>query len=415
MRDVENRNVVELGSFLASSGGWEFAGKNQTEIYGWVQKELVKWEYLQQGKKERGVIRAYLEKMTGLSVSQMTRLIEQYRCRGRIERRAGDRNRFTSKYTRQDIALLAEVDLAHERRSGPATCRILKREWEVFGKKEYERLAGISGSHLYNLRSRREYREKAGIWKKTRATTVSIGERRRPETKGLPGYLRLDTVHQGDREGEKGVYHINAVDEVTQWEVVGCAAKISEHYLIPILEAILHQFPFQIRGFHSDNGSEYVNHRLARLLNKLLVEFTKSRANRSNDNALVESKNGAVIRKHMGYEYIGAEHSERIQKFYVAHFNVYLNYHRPCGFATVTTNERGKRKRVYKPADYATPYEKLKSLPEAGKLLKAGISLESLDRIEKRMSDTEYARKMSKAKCELLRTCKGIEGELPKW
>ena len=305
------------------------------------------------------------------------------------------------------------MDLARE--------RILKREWEVFGKKEYERLAGISGSHLYNLRSRSEYREKAGIWEKTRATTVSIiagqcaGERRRPETKGLPGYLRLDTVHQGDREGEKGVYHINAVDEVTQWEVVGCAAKISEHYLIPILEAILHQFPFQIRGFHSDNGSEYVNHRLARLLNKLLVEFTKSRANRSNDNTLVESKNGAVIRKHMGYEYIGAEHSERIQKFYVAHFNVYLNYHRPCGFATVTTNERGKRKRVYKPADYATPYEKLKSLPEVGKLLKAGISLESLDRIEKRMSDTEYARRMSKAKCELLRTCKGIEGELPKW
>jgi len=136
----------------------------------------------------------------------------------------------------------------------------------------------------------------------------------------------VDTVHQGDREGEKGVHHINAVDEVTQWEVVGCTAKISEHYLLPILEAMLHQFPFKIRGVHSDNGSEFVNHTVAKLLNKLLVEFTKSRANRSNDNALVEGKNGAVISKHMGYEYIGAGHSECIQKFYMAHFNTYLNY-----------------------------------------------------------------------------------------
>jgi transposase InsO family protein len=177
------------------------------------------------------------------------------------------------------IGLLAGVDLAHERRSGPATCRILKREWEVFKKKEYERLAGISASHVYNLRSRSEYRKRAGVWKKTRVTTVMIGERRRPETRGVPGYLRVDTVHQGDREGEKGVYHINAVDEVTQWEVVGCTAKISERYLLPILEAILHQFPFKIRGFHSDNGSEYINRTVAQLLNKLLVEFTKSRAN----------------------------------------------------------------------------------------------------------------------------------------
>jgi transposase InsO family protein len=189
----------------------------------------------------------------------------------------------------------------------------------------------------------------------------------------------------------------------------------SERYLLPILEAILHQFPFEIRGFHSDNGSEFVNRRVAQLLNKLLVEFTKSRANRSNDNALVEGKNGAVIRKHMGYEYIAAEHSERIQKFYVAHFNTYLNYHRPCAFATVTSNERGKRKRVYQKADYATPYEKLKSLPDAEKFLKAGISMASLERIERRMSDTEYACKMSKAKVELLRKCKGITAELPAW
>jgi transposase InsO family protein len=98
----------------------------------------------------------------------------------------------------------------------------------------------------------------------------------------------------------KGIYHINAVDEVTQWEIVGATALISEAGLIPVLEAMLEQFPFRIRGFHSDNGSEFINHTVSKLLNKLLIEQTKSRPRRSNDNGLVESKNGAVIRKHIG-------------------------------------------------------------------------------------------------------------------
>jgi hypothetical protein len=65
MRETGTRSVLELGSFLSSSDGWELEGKSQTEIYDWVQKEMVAWEYLRQGKKERGVIRAYMEKMTG--------------------------------------------------------------------------------------------------------------------------------------------------------------------------------------------------------------------------------------------------------------------------------------------------------------------------------------------------------------
>ena len=141
----------------------------------------------------------------------------------------------------------------------------------------------------------------AGSYQATRPTEVAIGERRRPEPNGRPGYLRIDTVHQGDLEGVKGVYHINAVDEVTQWQVVGAAAQISEAYLLPVLEAMLEQFPFRILGFHSDNGSEFINHTVAQLLNKLLIEQTKSRPRHSNDNGLVEAKNGAVVRKHMGY------------------------------------------------------------------------------------------------------------------
>jgi len=145
---------------------------------------------------------------------------------------------------------------------------------------------------------------------------------------------------------------------------------------------------------------------VAKLLKGLLIEFTKSRANRTTDNALVEGKNGAIIRKHIGYGYIAAEHAEEVEKFYTAHLNPSLNFHRPCGFATVSLDARGKRKQKYKRDDYATPYEKWKSLPQAEKYLKPKMSFARLEEAALKMSDTECARRMSAAKGQLLRRCK---------
>jgi hypothetical protein len=304
------------------------------------------------------------------------------------------------------VTLLAAVDAAHEDLSGPAVRRILQREFQVFGKTEYQRLAGISVSHLYNLRHSVRYQNQRIVVHHTQARRVSIAERRKPEPRGRPGYLRVDTVHQGNLDGHPGLYHINAVDTVTQWQVVGCVETISERHLIPVLQAMLHQFPFRILGFHCDNGSEFLNYTVSKLLNKLLVEFTKSRPYRTTDNALVEGKNGAVIRKHIGYGVIAAEHAEEFQKFYTACFNSYLNYHRPCGFATLELGARGKRRRFYPAGDYRTPYEKLVSLPDWNQYLKPGITAEFLLRQATRMSDTEAALRMQKAKLILLAKCR---------
>jgi hypothetical protein len=203
------------------------------------------------------------------------------------------------------------------------------------------------------------------------------------------------------------VYHINAVDTVTQWEVVGCVETISENHLLPVLEAILHQFPFRILGFHCDNGSEFINYRVAQMLEKLKAEFTKSRAYRTTDNAQVEGKNGAVVRKQIGYGPIGSEHAEDLQKFYTGHFNSYLNFHRPCGFATVTTDKRGRRKRHYKKEDYKTPFEKLTSLTKWTKYLKPGVSEAQLREQATRMSDTAAGERMQKAKRAVLERSRG--------
>ena len=177
--------------------------------------------------------------------------------------------------------------------------------------------------------------------------------RRAPAPEGRPGFIRIDSMHQGDLDSTKGLYHINAVDCVTQWEVVASVQTISEAHLLPVIEQMLAQFPFKLLGFHADNGSEYVNHRVVELLDKLRIEFTRSRPRRSNDNGLAETKNGAVVRKLFGYEHIPQRHAKRFNTFCLEYLNPFLSFHRPCLFATDVADPKkpGRIKRVYRAKD----------------------------------------------------------------
>jgi len=396
---AEKLSLEAMGLFVEASEEIRFESKNREQVYGWLERVLVEQEYALQGKAARGLVRRYIEKMTGLSRAQVTRLIARYTATGVVQLTVYRRRRFPERFTRADIELLAAVDEAHETLSGPATRRVLEREVQVYGKQEYARLAGISVAHLYNLRKSQRYRERRLHYVKTRPTAVSIGERRKPDPQGQPGYLRLDTVHQGDLPEAKGVFHINAVDEVLQWQIVGATPRISEAYLKPVLEAMLRQFPFRIQGFHTDNGSEFINRTVAELLNKLLIEQTKSRPRQSGDNGLVETKNGAVIRKHIGYGYIDAGHADRINDFYREYLNPYLNYHRPCAQADVEIDERGRKRVRYK--RYQTPLETLLALEKPAQYLRQGLSTNALKRIAGTLSDTDAARRMQQAKSKL--------------
>jgi transposase InsO family protein len=399
VHEAEKLNLEQIEAFLKASEGIRFEGENRQQVYGWVEQLLRQQQYQKQGRRARGLLRRYLGKMTGRSRAQVTRLIARYRDNGELQPVPYRRYRFPQRYTRADVELLATVDEAHETLSGPATRRILQRAYQQYGQPEYQRLATISVAHLYNLRQQPRYRQRRLNYVKTKPTAVTIGERRRPDPRGQPGYLRVDTVHQGDQPGAKGVYHINAVDEVTQWQIVAATAHISEAWLEPVLVALLRQFPFRIRGFHSDNGSEFINQSVAKLLHKLLIEQTKSRPRHSNDNGLVETKNGAVIRKHMGYGYLDAAHAEPIQHFYSAHFNPYLNYHRPCAQAEVEVDEKGRKRCFYR--RYQTPLETLLALPQPAQYLRPGLTVAVLQRIAAAVSDTEAAQRMQQAKRKL--------------
>ena len=401
MQDTQITNITQVESITQLKELFSFTATSKQEMYAWLNDMLGRLRYFGRStrKKERGIILTFLAMMTGCSRSRVKALTGRKKRTGMILRKTHTRNSFAAVYTPEDVALLIELDNAHSRRSGKATKALILRAYTIYNDVRYERLRHISVSHLYNLRGRRQYLSWALTWTKTNPNKIPIGIRKKPEHGGKPGCIRVDSVHQGDRDKEKGVYHINLVDEVTQWELIGCVEGISEYFLLPLLEELLLLFPFRIWNFHSDNGSEYVNYQVAAMLTKLMVEQTKSRARHSNDNALVEGKNGAVIRKHMGYVYIPKKHARMINAFYRAHMDDYLNFHRPSAFATLKIDRRGKETKRYD--IYLTPFAKLQTIPNVEDYLRPGVSIAGLTAVALKESDLASAQRMQKAKAKL--------------
>ena len=400
------RTAEQIRTFLEGNAEVDFIPEGRDAAYGFLRRTLVRLRYAALDRSGKGAAREFLGKTTGLSRAQVTRLISQYRTTGRVEDRRGANSGrpFARVYTSAGVRLLAEADEIGGQLCGPAACEVLRREFEVFGDRRYERLSRLSASHLYNLRRSKTYRARRTTVNRTRPTTVGIGERRRPDPGGKPGFVRVDTVHQGDRDREKGVYDINLIDEVTQFEHVGAVAAISEAFLLPVLEEMLVTLPFVVLGFHADNGSEYINHRVAALLNKLHIpDFTKSRARRSNDNALVEGKNASVVRKWLGHDHIPQRFAPQVNAFARSVLTPYLNHHHPCLFATEVRDGNGKVRRRYRRRDVSTPYEKLKSLPDAERFLKPGVTFAELDKLAYAMSDLAANRRANRARDELFR------------
>ncbi len=400
------KTVAQIRAFLEGSQPLAIKIPQREAAYTFIAQTLRRFRYTRLSKADKGLLKGYLAKVTGLSRAQLTRLIAQYRATGSVQDRRGTPARpFPRRYTRADIRLLAEVDALHGTLSGPATRKLCERAYRLFGDTRFERLAAISNGHLYNLRQSKTYQQRRGPVHKTQPVKVRIGERRRPQPQGRPGFLRVDSVHQGDLDGIKGLYHINLVDEVTQFQFIGSLERISERFLLPVLEALIRAFPFTIHGFHADNGSEYINRQVAALLEKLRIqEFTKSRARQTNDNALVESKNGSVVRKHLGYAHIPGRFAQQVNHFAQLVLSPYLNFHRPCFFPTEQLDAKGRVRKHYRYAHMMTPYEKLKSLPEAAQYLKPGISFAQLDAIAYAISDNQAAEQLKEAQAKLFRS-----------
>lgn len=404
MNDNDIKTLPQVRAFLDGTRSVEFSLNTRSERYDFVRRTLIRFAYHTLSKPDKGAVISFLVRVSGYSRIQVKRLTKAWLKHGQLRPGTSAGNGFSRKYTDADRRLLAELDELHETLSGQATKKLCERAWRLFDLHAYQRLADISVSHLYNLRRSSTYQRARRKFDKTRPVTNSIGERRKPQTNGQPGYIRVDTVHQGDQDGVKGLYHINAVDEETQFEIICAVEKISERYLIPVLEQLLNQFPFVIISFHADNGSEYINQHVARLLKKLLIELTKSRARQSNDNALVESKNGSIVRKYLGYSHIPQRCAPLVNQFHQDYLNPYINYHRPCFFPVTKVDAKGKQRKTYPYEAMMTPFEKFLSLPRRSQYLKPGVTLKQLNAIAFAITDNEAAKRLKEAKHQLFKT-----------
>lgn len=405
MNDKQLATLAQLQAFLDGTSVVDFA-LAPGERYDFIARTVRRFGYRRLPRAGKSVVLRFLERVSGYSRQQITRLVKRGAGQSPLAKRyRASRTGFARTYTNADVRLLGATDTLHGTLSGLATRKLMERAYYLFADARYERLATISVAHLYNLRKRTGYLRYRQTWTKTRPVTIPIGERRAPAPNNQPGYLRVDSVHQGDLEGAKGVYHINTVDCVTQYEAVATCERISEAFLIPVLEALLNSFPFVIRGFHSDNGSEYINRHVTKLLNKLLIEEqTKSRARHSNDNAQAESKNGAIIRKHLGYSHIPQRFAGLVNGFCHDYLNPYINFHRPCLFAETIIDAKGRSRKRYPYKLMMTPYEKLKSLDTSEQFLKPGITFKQLDALAGSMSDNEAALRLNNARALLFKT-----------
>jgi elongation factor P--beta-lysine ligase len=151
VQQAEQLSIEQMEEFLQGSRQMEFKLEGRAEVYRLIERVLSHCHYSKLGKRERGVVRAYLIKLTALSRAQTTRLIGRWNRSREVRPLPARRPSFSRRYRPCDVALLARVDAAHEDLSGPAIRRILQREYGVYHKPEFERLAGLSVSHLYNL------------------------------------------------------------------------------------------------------------------------------------------------------------------------------------------------------------------------------------------------------------------------
>lgn len=407
MNETKLTTLEQIRAFLSGTAevGFRISEEGEDGRYRHISAVLTRFGYKGLAKPDRGLILRYLERTTGYSRQQLTRLVKRWHeGRGLRKHYRTPKHGWVRKFSDADIALLAETDALHNTLSGPATVHLMQRALDCYGDTRYARLATISVGHLYNLRKARGYLARRQVFTKTRPTGIAIGVRRAPAPDGRPGFIRIDSVHQGDQDGIKGVYHINAVDCVTQWELVATCEKISEAYLLPVIEALLAAFPFRILGFHADNGSEYINHKVAKLLDKLAAEFTRSRPRHSNDNGLAETKNGAIVRKHLGYSHIPQRFAATVNAFCAEHLNPYVNFHRPCLFADEYLDKKGKTRKRYPLKGVMTPLEKLASLPKAEEFLKPGVTLDALRAEARAMSDNEAVARLNEARCRLFQS-----------
>ncbi len=400
-KDSHQDNDTTINALFEANKCTQISFDTNSEKINWIKQFLNKVQYSKiKDRTLKTKIKFIIASSTGASDRTIDLWINKYK-HNKLKSKIYKRCTFRKIYTIEDIILLVKIDSVTDRISASSLCSLFTREYNIFHKDEFKRLAGISRSHINNLRRTVTYTRRAIVFEKTHSTKSHFLPIGKMDANGIPGYLRVDTVHSGTHNEIKGLYYINMIDDVLQTEFVFTVPVISERFMKVILDILIQSYWTPVIAFHSDGGSEYNNNIVVALLNKLHIEdCTRSRPYHCNDNALIEMKNGYIIRKHFGFGYIPKEFSEKFNIYLNTYFNEYLNFHRSSGYLTGThKSKKGRSVREY--SYYNTPYETFKE--KYIEYLKPGLTIEDLDKIAYSKSDYESAQEMSKYKKDLFK------------
>lgn len=405
MNETQLCTIEQIRQFLSASAPIEFSAAGEDGgRYAHISRVLKRFDYPRCSRADRGLLRGYLQHTSGYSRAQIARLIAHWQGNRLavvplVKRYRAPRTRFARRYTAEDVRLLVEMDKAHEDLCGPAIVHLLRRAWREYGDARYERLAGLSASHLYNLRGL------SGTAHPVHADPFGEERHRRAQGAGAAGAGRL-CAHRHRPSRRRG-WHQGGVSHHLRRRgdaVAGRGLCAGHQRGLSVAGAGTGSGAVPVRGagLSFDNGSEYINHQVAKLLEKLRIEQTKSRSRHSNDNALAESKNASVVRKHMGYAHIPQEYANAVNAFYRETFNPWLNLHRPCLFATDLVSPKGKVVKRYRPKDVKTPLEALALLEMQGlAMLRTGVTLNALHAQARSQADLTATQAMQQAKSAL--------------
>ena len=369
---------------------------NNKDAYTWINSLLTSVKYNSLRKKDKHYVILYISKVLNLSVGRTRHLASMWSKKGDLEYRKYKRSHIYRKYSIEDILLVLETFNNHKI-NGNAIKKILQDEYNIYGRKEYSNISNISSSYIYTLLKNNNHN-----LSKTKAVHTDIGIREPLKKDGKAGHLSIDTVHQKESNKCKEFYYINVIDFHTQWQLIYVVKQVSERYLLPVLQDMLNTFPFEIIEIHSDNGFEYINHKVSKILTGLHIKQLKSRPYKSEDNGQIETKN-TIIRKEMGYFPMSDKYIEPLSMFFSKYYNDYLNYHHPCAYPTMTKDNKGRIRRKYSQSNYMTPYQKLKEIDPQSTTLKKGVSFQYMDKKELEYSHNEYIKIVEREKSKILR------------
>ncbi len=397
-KDIENSSKINN---IVKEALIEIKFTTRKDKIKWVKNFLNSVNYRKiKNKKTKGMVGEIISNITTAKERTISKWLKLYKSNN-LRTRTYNRNKFHRIYLNEDIILLADVDSKVERLSAESLRNLFIREYKIFNNKDFERLSHISKSHINNLRGTSIYRTKMLKFNKTHSNKANFLPIGKMIANGKPGYIRVDSVHSGIWNEQKGLYFINMIDDVLQTEFIYTLPLISERFLVPMVEYMLSSYWTDIHAFHADGGSEYNNSLIVGLLNKIHIgSKTRNRPYHSNDNALIESKNAAIVRKHFGFGYIPKNYYQKFNIYLEEYFNPYLNFHRSSGYLTgIHKSNKGRSIREYK--YYNPPYELFKE--KYRMYLKEGLSIEELDKIAYKMSDYESAKLMKSNKDELFK------------